>query len=209
LDSAGFVTRKRLKRGAAGLALMLMALLAFMELRRSLETGQKSAARNVGSAAGAAHTNSAASPGAGKPQNSIEAAITNPVQFAKSHISGGIGAILTPDTATGSPRVAEVMAGSPSALAGLREGDIILKIDGVSTKGRALSANVESIRGFAWGSVTLAIQRGSTNLQCVLHRSSWDNMGLPDVVSPNPGVPKVMTTTNPGLPGAVSTNRHN
>ena len=47
---------------------------------------------------------------------------------------------------------------------GLREGDHILQVDGIATRGRTLAQNVESIRGFSAGSVTLTVQRaGSTN----------------------------------------------
>ena len=71
------------------------------------------------------------------------------------------------------------MAGSPAETAGLRAGDFILQVDGVATSGRKLVQNVESIRGFSAGSVTLTVQRTrSTNLQCVIHRSSWKNLGI-------------------------------
>ena len=72
-----------------------------------------------------------------------------------------------------------VVAGSPAEKAGLREGDHIIQVDGVPTSGRTLAQVVESIRGFAAGSVTLTIQRsGSTNLQCVIHRSSWKSLKI-------------------------------
>ena len=110
----------------------------------------------------------------------IRSAITNPVSFAKSHFTGGIGAILLPDSATGLPRVREIVDESPAQKAGLREGDCILAVDGVVTRGRTLAQNIQSIRGFAVGTVRLTIQRaGSTNLECVVHRGSWSSMGIP------------------------------
>jgi C-terminal processing protease CtpA/Prc len=113
-------------------------------------------------------------------KKTVEAAITNPVAFAKSRFTGGIGAILLADPKTGVPVIHQVIAGSPAQAAGLRDGDIILKVDGVATSGQKLAQVVDSIRGFAAGSVALTIQRaGSTNLECVLHRSSWKRLGVP------------------------------
>ncbi|SRR6266571_611338 len=112
--------------------------------------------------------------------DTLHSAITNPVVFAKSRFTGGVGAILVADPATGVPLIHNVVAGSPAEKAGLREGDHIVQIDGVATTGRTLAQNVESIRGFAASSVTLTVQRkGSTNLQCVIHRSSWKSLGIP------------------------------
>jgi S1-C subfamily serine protease len=106
-------------------------------------------------------------------------AITNPLRFARSHFTGGIGALLRADPTNGIPLVQQVIPGSPAEAAGLRSGDLILNVDGVPTSGRTLAQNVESLRGFAESSVTLTIQRaGSTNLQCILHRSSWKNLGV-------------------------------
>ena len=112
--------------------------------------------------------------------DTIHAAITNPARFAKSHFTGGIGAVLMAEPKTGVPVVHNVLTNSPAAEVGLRDGDRILQVDGVTTSGRTLLQNIESIRGFAVGSVTLTIQRaGSTNLQCVIRRSSWKSLGLP------------------------------
>jgi C-terminal processing protease CtpA/Prc len=110
----------------------------------------------------------------------MHSAITNPTAFAKNRFTGGIGAALTTDPATGALRIVNVIAGSPAEMAGLRDGDHILQVDGVATSGRTLAQNVESIRGFAAVSVTLTVQRtGSTNLECVIHRSSWKSLGVP------------------------------
>lgn len=110
----------------------------------------------------------------------IHSAITNPVKFAKARFTGGVGAILLNDPAAGVPMIQQIVVGSPAEEAGLRKGDHIIQVDGVATRGRTLAQNVESIRGFAGGSVTLTIQRaGSTNLQCVIHRDSWNSLGVP------------------------------
>ena len=113
-------------------------------------------------------------------KDTIHLVVTNPLAFAKARFTGGVGAILQPDPATGVPLIRKVMVGSPAEKAGLREGDRIIQIDGVATSGRKLKQNVDSMRGFAAGSVTLTVQRnGSTNLQFVIHRSSWKSLGVP------------------------------
>ena len=119
-------------------------------------------------------------PASGSLKDAMHSAITNPVAFAKNRFTGGVGAVLMIDLATGLPLIKQVLAGSPAEQAGLREGDFILQIDGVATQGRTLAQNVESIRGFIVGSVTLTVRRsGSTNVQCVIRRSSWNSLGLP------------------------------
>ena len=109
----------------------------------------------------------------------MHSAITNPIAFAKNRFTGGVGAVLVTDPATGLLLIKKVLVGSPAETAGLREGDYIVQVDGVATSGRKLVENVESIRGFSAGSVTLTVQRaGSTNIQCVIHRSSWKSLGI-------------------------------
>lgn len=49
--------------------------------------------------------------------------------------------------------------GTPSARAGIREGDQIIKVDGTSTKGMDLDETVQMIRGPAGSEVTLTIRR--------------------------------------------------
>jgi C-terminal processing protease CtpA/Prc len=113
-------------------------------------------------------------------KDTVESAITNPVAFAKSRFTGGIGAIMLADPKTGRTVIHQVIAGSPAEAAGLRDGDVVLKVNGVSTTGQKLAQVVDSVRGFVASSVTLTIQRtGSTNLECVLRRSSWNRLGVP------------------------------
>jgi len=110
-------------------------------------------------------------------KDTIQSAITNPADFAKTHFTGGIGAMLTTDRATGVPLIYGVGVGSPAEKAGLRKGDLIVEVNGVATSGRTVAQNIEGIRGFVAGSVTLTVQRaGSTNLQCVIRRSSWNRL---------------------------------
>ena len=46
-------------------------------------------------------------------------------------------------------------------------------------RGQTLAQNVEHIRGIARVSVMLTIQRaGSTNLNCLIHRTSWSDLGI-------------------------------
>lgn len=109
----------------------------------------------------------------------VQLAITNPLAFAKSHVTGGIGAVVLADPVSGLPKIQMLVAGSPAQRGGLRPGDLILEIDGMSAKGRSLAQNIERIRGIASVGVELTIQRaGSTNLNCVLHRESWSGMGI-------------------------------
>ena len=109
----------------------------------------------------------------------IQSAITNPVGFAKIHVTGGIGAMLLVDPASGLPQIRGIVGGSPAQRAGLRSGDLIVAVDGVATRGRTLAQDIQCIRGIASVSVALSIQRaGSTNLNCVMHRASWSGMGI-------------------------------
>lgn len=125
----------------------------------------------------AARARSARQPDRASVKDTIHSAITNPVDFAKAHFTGGIGIILATDPATGLPVINEVGVGSPAEKASLCKADIIIKVNGEATGGRTLAQNLESIRGFAAGSVTLTVQRnGSTNLQCVIRRSSWNRL---------------------------------
>jgi C-terminal processing protease CtpA/Prc len=113
----------------------------------------------------------------GSVAQTVQSAITNSVGFAKLHVTGGIGADVFADSVSGLPEINNLAAGSPAERAGLREGDRILEINGVATRGRMLAQNIEGIRGFAIGSVGLTIQRaGSTNLNFVIHRSSWSSI---------------------------------
>jgi len=60
---------------------------------------------------------------------------------------GGIGPMLHQDDASGELRIIGITAGSPSAKAGLKIGQIIRSIDRTPTQGISLKAAVESLRG--------------------------------------------------------------
>jgi membrane-associated protease RseP (regulator of RpoE activity) len=106
-----------------------------------------------------------------------QAAATNLVEFAKSRMTGGIGVIFSVDPATGLPTIHAVAIGSPAERAGLRAGDMITKVDGVSVRGRPEAQVAENIRGMSFGSVTIDVSRGgATNLQYVVPRSSWGSL---------------------------------
>lgn len=112
--------------------------------------------------------------------NDVQSAITNPVQFVKRRITGGVGVLLRMDSATGLPIVNEVLPGSAAQQAGLRAGDVIVKVDGVATSGKLIAQVVDSIRGFTAGEVTVTVQRGaSTNLSFIIHRDSWQKLNVP------------------------------
>ena len=109
----------------------------------------------------------------------FQSEITSAEGYAKSRFTGGVGVMMKLDPTNGLLTVDHVIAGSPAEKAGLRQGDVVLQVDGVATKGRLLAQNIESIRGVAGGSVTLTVQRpGATNQELVIHRSSWKSLGV-------------------------------
>lgn len=125
----------------------------------------------------AARTRSASQSDQVSIKDTIRTAVADPAEFAKTRFTGGIGVMLTTDPATGVPLIQNLGGGSPAQKAGLREGDLIFTVNGIATSGQSLAKIAETITGFAVGSVTLTIQRaGSTNLQCVIRRSSWQNL---------------------------------
>jgi membrane-associated protease RseP (regulator of RpoE activity) len=111
---------------------------------------------------------------------SVNQRINAAVAFAKNHLTGGIGVILGTDPRTGLVTIQEDITGSPAEKAGLREGDVITKVNGISTKGRPLAQVADDMRGFAEGRVLISIQRaGATNLDLTVYRSSWSSLGHP------------------------------
>jgi len=120
--------------------------------------------------------------GARQPSTStstLDQAITHPVVFAENHFKGGIGVMLTMDPQSGSPKVVQVVNGSPAEKAGLSKGDVIARINGTAMAGKPLAQIVDELRGFVGGQVRLTVQRaGSTNLEMTLHRSSWSGLGI-------------------------------
>jgi carboxyl-terminal processing protease len=87
-------------------------------------------------------------------------------QIAMSHLDGefeGIGA--TVETSGNYTRIVSPISGSPADKAGLRPGDLIIKINGEDIGGQDLTTVVSKVRGPEGSTVVLSIQRGeSTNL---------------------------------------------
>ncbi len=71
----------------------------------------------------------------------------------------GIGAYLSLDTATGLGKISGVIADTPAEEAGLRENDIIYKVDGESVQGLELSEIVSRVKGEEGTIVHLTIVR--------------------------------------------------
>lgn len=83
----------------------------------------------------------------------------------------GIGATLSLQNEL--PTIAQApIKGSPAEKANLKAGDVIMKIDGQSTKGQTLTQDVSKIRGKKGTSVTLNIQRGDENFDVKITRDT-------------------------------------
>ncbi len=83
-----------------------------------------------------------------------------PKEVADEHtsLSGsvvGIGALM--NTVNGASVIQSVIPGGPADRAGLRSGDHILAVDGVSTEGQSVDTVVSKIRGVAGTTVTLSV----------------------------------------------------
>jgi len=110
-------------------------------------------------------------------ENAVHSALTNPVEFAKSRVTGGVGVMLRTDDTTGVPIIQAVAVGSPAASAGLQAGDVITEVNGLATTGQNLKQIVGALTGFTGGMVTVTVKRaGTTNVTCTIRRSSWNNL---------------------------------
>jgi carboxyl-terminal processing protease len=74
---------------------------------------------------------------------------------------GGIGALIR--NKNGQPVIAQPYKGFPADKAGLRAGDIILEVDGVSTKNIQIDNVSEKLKGIPQTTLTLLIERPYTN----------------------------------------------
>jgi hypothetical protein len=107
----------------------------------------------------------------------LETAATNPVEFAKNQITGGIGVALATNRGDSFPVIKAVNANSPADRAGLREGDLLIKVDGLSASNRPLRQIAGDIKGFSGGQLTLTIRRGSSpDFECIVDRTSWNTL---------------------------------
>ncbi|MHB8340185.1 MAG: S41 family peptidase [Mycobacteriales bacterium] len=85
----------------------------------------------------------------------------------------GLGVWLRRDSATANRQVvvANLVAGSPAAVAGLQVGDVVLDVDGQSVSQLGVPEVVDALRGAAGTWVHLVVRRGSTVLSVSLQRS--------------------------------------
>jgi carboxyl-terminal processing protease len=68
------------------------------------------------------------------------------------------------------PRVSGVFPGSPAFRAGIREGDLIVRVDGEETSGLDLARVAEKIRGPAGSRLWLTVRRGGSDFDVELTR---------------------------------------
>lgn len=76
----------------------------------------------------------------------------------------GIGVVIDVDDQTKYLLVRQVIEGGPASKAGLQPGDLILSVNGKSTKGLPVEADSKMIRGKTGTKVDLAVQRDSKSL---------------------------------------------
>lgn len=82
----------------------------------------------------------------------------------------GVGVKLSHDEATGRSEVLGVLAGSPAEKGGLREGDMLLSVEGHTFKGRPLVDVVKALRGREGERVSVAVLRDAAVLNVTLTR---------------------------------------
>jgi carboxyl-terminal processing protease len=92
----------------------------------------------------------------------------------------GVGFTLRKDKKTDRPKVVSVIKGSPSDKAGVKSNDIVMSVDGKSTKGQPLDAVVLRIRGEKGTKVNLKIQREGKPLEFNITRQK---INIPDFES--------------------------
>jgi carboxyl-terminal processing protease len=90
---------------------------------------------------------------------------------------GGVGIGLAARPLTGFPEIIEIATNSPAQKAGLHVGDVIVKVNGLSTTGESTPSVHGRLSGFANGKVVLSIVRAETNfIECVVRRNSWNEL---------------------------------
>lgn len=75
-----------------------------------------------------------------------------------AHQFAGIGTSIAP-TEEKLPRIERIMPGSPAEGSDLRNGDVIIAVDGAGTEGQDLESVVDTIRGERGTPVTITVQR--------------------------------------------------
>ena len=108
--------------------------------------------------------------------NEVRSALTNPVEYAKGHVTGGVGVLLRMESSNGLPIIQGVGAGSPAERAGLRVGDLVTQVNGQPTSGLTLKQVVDGFRGITGGNVSVKVKRDNTNLTFIISRASWNRV---------------------------------
>ncbi|MBN2799324.1 MAG: PDZ domain-containing protein [Deltaproteobacteria bacterium] len=96
----------------------------------------------------------------------------------------GIGA--TVNLRDGALWVKALVPGGPAALGGVQVGDVLERIDGVSTVNMALSEAVRRLRGDSGTAVAVSVRRGEAQLTLVLTRASVVVPNVTQEVLPGP-----------------------
>jgi carboxyl-terminal processing protease len=87
----------------------------------------------------------------------------------------GIGVQVAPDDSGKGVRISNVFPNTPAEAAGLQRGDLILAVDGKTTKGETLDQTVSRVRGPEGKDVTLTIGRtGKPNFDVTITRKQYD-----------------------------------
>ncbi|MBQ7926054.1 MAG: S41 family peptidase [Lachnospiraceae bacterium] len=82
----------------------------------------------------------------------------------------GIGAYVSLDTDRNLPKISSVIEGTPAEEAGLRDNDILYKVDGTSTYGLSLNETVALIKGEEFTDVLLTIIRDGKEMEVTVTR---------------------------------------
>jgi carboxyl-terminal processing protease len=76
------------------------------------------------------------------------------------------------DSINGRPTITRVFAGSPAQRSGVRPGDVIIAVDGVSAAGRSLNTVVSRILGPAGTRVSVRLRRGTAFIDLTMTRGT-------------------------------------
>jgi carboxyl-terminal processing protease len=98
----------------------------------------------------------------------------NDLRTDTSGVLVGVGMQLTQDAQTKKLVVVAPIEDTPASKAGIMPKDVIVKIDGKSTKGMDVSKAVELIRGEAGTVVTITFKRGTQTIEHKLKRQKID-----------------------------------
>jgi len=93
---------------------------------------------------------------------------------------GGIGVMIQPDTVSGFVRITYVLPATPAERAGLQVGDLVIAVDGATTKGLGVDGVSKHLRGSAGTVVAVTVQRSGANVAPV--SITRENVQPPTVV---------------------------